>query len=127
MSRDDNTPAVMRAVKNKINKYDLICRVCDIQTTVKRTGRPIELVPAIVTHRGEMSTELLDLIEQCTSKVKFARNVFDMLGRSNAQRATYFRREFKDSIICAIAKGWGFTLGLGIAKNNNIFIAGVID
>lgn len=62
-----------------------------------------------------MASELIDLIENTTGRVKAsARGTFDIDGRTPSQVAAAFRSRFKDRIFTALATGLGrqlFTAG----------------
>jgi hypothetical protein len=55
-----------------------------------------------------MASELIDLIENTTGRVKAAeRKSFNLDGRTPSQAAAAFRSRFKDRIFTAVATGLG--------------------
>jgi hypothetical protein len=97
---DLNTPAVVTRAKAKHSKYDDIEHLANLQAAAKQRKRKVAIVPAVVSHRGELGSELHDLIEEWTACYRAQqRKVFDFSGKSLVQRTSDFRRDFKNSII----------------------------
>ena len=66
------------------------------------------MVAAVVSHRGELAGELIDLIENFTGRYKAnLRVVGDIDGLTPSQGAARYRDDFKASIFVALVRGWG--------------------
>jgi hypothetical protein len=114
----ENTPAVAAVAKKKFKKYGLIASLINLQVAAKHSTRGGRVIPAIVSHRGEIGGDLLNFIEQCTNRFKgLQARTFDINGLSIAQRTSDYRRDFKNSLMINLASNWGSMMSCGFAKS----------
>ena len=93
--------------------YGLITKLSNLKAATRGRQQRTIFVPAIISQRGEMSYELVDFIEHATGRFKRRqRKVFDIDGRTLAQRVARFRTSFKDSLMKSLFSGVGFTNAL---------------
>jgi hypothetical protein len=115
--QDGDSPAVAKAVREKREKYGLVADLINLEVAAKLANTQAEVIPAVITHRGEMSGAILDLIEHLTSRFRsVARHSFDIDGRTVVQRVSDFRRDFKTSLMVQLASRWGSMLAWGFAR-----------
>ena len=106
------SPALHNYSVAKHKKYEPIR---DIALNQKRGGsRPFAptFYAGILSHQGEMSPDLISLIELFTAQYKTlcaSLNLQD--GVSKGKRAADFRCRFKDALMATNARGFGATLG----------------
>ena len=77
----------------------------------KRERRPV-LLPAIITHMGELGPGFITLIEELTACAgrQYRPNTALTCGRSRAQTTAAFRTRLKDALMAANAEGFGKAL-----------------
>ena len=99
---------MQKAVATKHNRYAPLLTIAAGQT--QNGGRSVapQMIAAAVTHLGEMSPDLIALIETCTRK--FGESIAKER-RSDAvllkRRTGEFRSRFKNAIMAANARGVG--------------------
>ena len=104
------SPVITDAVKRKYNTYSLLTQLAVLQHAKRaRRCRP-KFLACIISHEGEMSSDVFTLIEDLTKLVKKAAAADFLLGYSPVQIAAQFRRRAKDRIATAVAAGFGRTL-----------------
>ena len=100
-------PAVASAVRTKNKLYDLIPKLANIQARFGTLPR-LKFVPAVVTHRCEMSRDLLDSIEYCTSRYKASLRISPHIdGLTPSVAGSRFRAQFKNDISVQMVSGFG--------------------
>ena len=107
----ENTPAVARASIKKHVKYGLIERLINLQALVGAIPQHATFVPCVLSHRGEMGSEFIDVVEiLCTNykQLRRSRPFFD--GLTPTKATTLFRSDLLLAIFSALARGWGTQL-----------------
>lgn len=100
-------PAVASAVRTKNKLYDLIPKLANIQARFGTLPR-LKFVPAVVTHRCEMSRDLLDSIEYCTGRYKASLRISPHIdGLTPSVAGSRFRAQFKNDISVQMVSGFG--------------------
>jgi hypothetical protein len=103
-----DSPAVAKAVAGKHKRYGLIETLANIQAAGFGPQLPLKFVAGVVTHRGEMASELIDAIEYCTGRFKAGlRTCPDIDGHTPPRAAAAFRTRFKHALCVQIAGGFG--------------------
>jgi len=105
------SPAVKRAASTKTKRYDPILRLAGAQYQVGNRKILPKFYPCIVSHLGEMSPHLIQIVEHITRK--FTASVSGMSfedGIKKQRRTGLFRRRFKDGLMAANAAGFGRTI-----------------
>ena len=113
------SPAVETAVKLKTIRYRQLMDLANGQHRAgKRTKAP-KLISGVITHLGELSPDIISLVEHLTAVAGSQYNPRDPLnrGRSKSQVTAAFRSRFKDALLAANARGFGEAL---IATGNPI-------
>jgi hypothetical protein len=114
-----NSHALQKAVVGKTRKYGLVVKLADLLSNARPGASRTSLVPAALSHSGEFSVELLDLIENCTNRFKrIQRSVFDINGHTLPQRVALYRMSFKNSLIARLADGVGNLLQWAIIRGS---------
>jgi hypothetical protein len=103
---------VAQATALKVKKYDVLRRLINLQRTLGHKSKPCRVVPAVVSHRGELASELIDLVERSAGRVKSAaiKSPNRVDGLTPVQAAAKFRSAFMTRIFVALVKGWGSQL-----------------
>ena len=84
----------------KIERYGVISQLMNLQVAAGSSSRSSVVVPAVLSHRGEMCIESLDLVEHLTLRFKGSqKHVFCLYGLSVSQRVGIFRNDFKSSLM----------------------------
>ena len=100
--------ACAAASRKKHKKYHFIETLANIQAASFGNSSPLVFVAAVLTHRGEFSSDFLDLIEFCAARFKALRKASpDICGLSHSQATARFRGTFKTAIYCALVNGFG--------------------
>ena len=114
--RVDST-TVAKAVDKKKDKYQLISDLANLRSCTARRSRPMEFIPAVVTHNGQLNFELFTFIENVTTRFRrIDQSRFDIDGLDAQQRACNFRLGFKNSLIFSLASNWGNQLRWGVLR-----------
>jgi hypothetical protein len=116
----DNSPAVVAVIRKKVQKYGLMVELSNLKGNgVQTSGCRKTFVAAVLSHRGELSLPLLDLVEYFTGRFKRAqRRVFDINGLTVAMRAANFRADFKNSLMFRLAESWGVMLQWSLVRGS---------
>jgi hypothetical protein len=105
------SPQVVKAVKDKHDKYDLITKLLNLHAALGSATHQAKFVAAIMSHRGEMSGELIDLIECLSKRFKAnERRSENIDGLTPSQATARFRADFKGRLYVALARGWALQL-----------------
>jgi hypothetical protein len=106
------SPAVVAAEELKRRRYATLMDIANRQfDSGKRERRPV-LLPAIITHMGELGPGFITLIEELTACAgrQYRPNTALTCGRSRAQTTAAFRTRLKDALMVANAEGFGKAL-----------------
>ena len=104
----DNGPRVTRAVKDKHQRYGILVDIINAQVVLGTTALPAKFVAGAMSHRGELASELIDLIEYFAGRVKGEeRGRIHLDGLTPAQASAKFRAGFKTRLFTGMATGWG--------------------
>jgi len=107
-SDDGETYACRKAVQRKHRKYDIIQTLANIQASAYGVSRPLTFIAAIITHRGELSSELMNFVSSCTARFKALKKLSPaMCGLTPSQAAAKYRSDLKTALYCQMARGWG--------------------
>ena len=105
------SPSVVATVRAKEERYRLLMHLVVQQVHSRMRPRAPILCAAVITHLGELSPHLIELIERLTSAA--ASNYRPGPLNDGAPRrifANRFRTELKDALMAANARGWGRAL-----------------
>ena len=106
------TPVIASAIKVKRAKYSVLNKLLGLQASLYTVAKKCDFVVAAISHRGEMSGELIDFIEDVTMKFKYEeRKRYNVDGLTALQATTAFRSDFKLRIYTSLVRGWGTQLG----------------
>ena len=88
-----------------------LLEIATSQTRCRRRTKTPTLVPAVITHTGELSPAAILLIERITLQVakSYNKGIFT-LGLSKKRVTSAFRTRLKDAVMCANARGFGRAL-----------------
>ena len=107
-ANNEDTPVVKIAAKNKTKIYGLIETLANIQAEGFGPERPMNFVPAVITHRGELGSAFIKTIEHCVLRYKASLRVTPHIdGLTPAKGAACYRRQFKTDLCVQMAKGFG--------------------
>ena len=111
VDNNDNTPAVVNAAIRKHVKYGLIERLINLQALVGAVPQHAKFVPCVISHRGELGSEFVDLLEVLATNYKQLRRLHPSAdGLTPTQAATKFRCDLRHALFSALACGWGTQL-----------------
>ena len=97
-----------KAVKKKRDIYGLIESLANLQDSKFSTRQKTKFVAAIMTHRCEMSRELIDAIEYCTNRYKSSLRVTPHIdGLTPSVAGSVYRSQFKTDLCVQMVSGFG--------------------
>ena len=102
------SPAVEAAEKLKRQRYATLMEIAIRQLEMgKRDRKPI-LIPAIITHLGELGPGLISLVEELTACAgrQYRPNSPFSCGRTKARATAAYRTKLKDALLAANAEGF---------------------
>jgi hypothetical protein len=112
------SPAVTKATTAKYARYRMMMELAGNQVKNRKRKALPKLVPAVMTHTGELGPEFISLIETLTNvAAKQFRKGPLTRGISRARHTAIYRTKLKDALLCANATGFGQAL---IAAGNPI-------
>ena len=106
------SPAVEAAEELKRKRYATLMEIAIRQLEAgKRDRRPV-LIPAIITHLGELGPGLISLVEELTACAgrQYRPNSPFSCGRTKARATAAYRTRLKDGLLAANAEGFGRAL-----------------
>ena len=104
------SPAVSRTVQSKQQRFITLMQVLLSQYPRKRKSKPKLLIP-VITHLGEMSPDMINLIEILTNEAVLDHTPGYMnMGRARKRVTGDFRAKLKDFLMAANARGFGRAL-----------------
>ena len=119
----DDFPAIMKAVKKKNDIYSLIDSLANLQATKFGSQLKFKFVAGIMTHRCEMSKDLINTIEYCTNRYKASLRVSPHVdGLSPSAAGSIYRAQFKTDLCVQMVRGFGRQL---LATSSMSFSAAV--
>jgi hypothetical protein len=106
------SPAVEAAEKLKTQRYATMLEIAMRQMTTNKRDRLPVLIPAIITHLGELGPGLISLIEELTACAgrQYRPNSPFSCGRTKARATAAYRTRLKDGLLAANAEGFGRAL-----------------
>ena len=105
-----NSPAVAATVKKKFATYSLMTNLAKLQKAKRAREFASQFLACVVSHEGEMSSDVFLIIEQLALCVRANAENDATCGYPPAQVSAEFRRRAKDSVATAIATGFGRAL-----------------
>ena len=103
------SPALTEAVKGKKDKYAPVVYTAMLQRYQRSTKHKVVFKAAALSHSGEMSSDMFDLVEWVVGHRKKAARKGGSLydGRRPGRVAAEFRKELKDAIQVTAARTIG--------------------
>jgi hypothetical protein len=103
------SPALTKAAKNKHDKYAPVVYTAMLQRYQRGNKKKFNFLAAALSHSGEMSSGLFDLVEWITGHRKRAARKGGLLydGRPPSRVAAEFRKSLKDAIQVTAARTIG--------------------
>ena len=92
----------------KVQKYEFLERIAQVQYQARKRPDELRFVPCVMSHRGEMGPDFIQLIESIAVRMKsIAKQPHYFDGLSPPQASAQMRTLIKDRLAAAMAKGWG--------------------
>ena len=106
------SPAVVAAEELKQKRYATLMDIANRQLEANKRERKPVLLPAIITHLGELGPGFITLVEELTACAGRQYRAHSPLscGRSKAKTTAAFRTRLKDALMAANAEGFGRAL-----------------
>jgi hypothetical protein len=107
---DMNSHALGKSEHVKQARYASIVSLATALSASKKTPPP-QFFAALITHSGELSNDLIKLVEWVTAAYRYSMSgtpFFD--GISPKRRVGLFRQRFKDNLMVVLANGFGRSL-----------------
>jgi hypothetical protein len=102
------SPKVAKSMLRKTKAYCLLNALMNVQYAAGQASSAAVTVPAIFSHRGEMSPQVFRFIETCTAIYKASqKKIRNLDGLTPSQASARYRKRFKDDLFATMAKGWG--------------------
>ena len=109
----EESPVVSHYVKTKHKHYAPMLEFAEYQKKKGKRRKTPLFRPAIITHLGEMSRDMVATVEWLTGASRYkARNQLYCTTKEATKITSEFRNQLKDSLITAVAAGFGRSLTL---------------
>ena len=106
------SPAVAAAEDLKRKRYATLMDIADRQLAAGKRERKPVLLPAIITHLGELGPGFISLVEELTACVgrQYRSHSPFSCGNSKTRTTAAFRTRLKDALMATNAEGFGRAL-----------------
>ena len=112
-----------KAVKKKHDVYGLIETLGNVAASKFDSRQKLKFVAAFMTHRYEMSRDLINTIEYCTNRYKASLRVSPHIdGLTPSAAGAIYRNQFKTDLCVQMVSGFGRQL---LSTANMSFAAAV--
>ena len=97
-----------KAVKKKHDVYGLIETLGNVAASKFDSRQKLKFVAAFMTHRYEMSRDLINTIEYCTNRYKASLRVSPHIdGLTPSAAGAIYRNQFKTDLCVQMVSGFG--------------------